>query len=326
MLGSLVRFAVVGVLTLGASAALLDAAGDDCVHASACSEAQVDERGCCRELQDADHGIIMVTRKQRAASVGCPADMVHVPGGSFLMGSRPGEGEDDERPQHRVTLSGYCLDRTEVPVAAYSRCVTAHACTPAPAATLVASSAPEFASLCNGTRADRAKHPINCVDWNQASAYCASVGKRLPSEAEWEYAAVGRDEQLYPWGNEQPSAERLNVCGSECRPLLKRLGGEAASMYEASDTWETTAPVGSFPHGASPFGALDMAGNVAEWTGDTYGGYKGTPSAFKDGPHRVFRGSAWTETVVSRVRGASRDSANPMSRAVNLGFRCARAE
>jgi len=247
--------------------------------------------------------------------------MVHVPGGIFLMGSRSGEGSDDERPQHQVTLSGYCIDRTEVPVAAYTRCVTAGKCTATPEP-----KPSGLASLCNGTRADRQKHPINCVDWKQASVYCASVGKRLPSEAEWEYAAVGRDEQLYPWGNEPPSAERLNACGSECRSLSKRLGLEAAAMYEASDKWEATAPVGSFPQGASPFGALDMAGNVAEWTDDLFAGYKGTASTFQDGPHRVVRGGAWNETVASWVRGASRYSANPMSRAVDLGFRCARPE
>jgi formylglycine-generating enzyme required for sulfatase activity len=321
MLGSLSRFVVVGVLTLGASAAVLHATGDDCVHASACSEAQVDERGCCRESQDADRGITMVTRKPPAASVGCPADMVHVPGGTFLMGSRPGEGNEDERPQHRVTLAGYCLDRTEVRAAAYAQCVTTRKCTAAPEP---ASSG--LASLCNGTRPDRQKHPINCVDWSEASAYCASVGKRLPSESEWEYVAVGRDEQVYPWGSEPPSAERLNACDSECRSLRKRLGLESVAMYDASDKWEATAPVGSFPHGASPSGALDMAGNVAEWTDDLYASYKAKPSHFADGPHRVVRGSAWSDFSASGVRGASRASASPTSRAVDLGFRCARSE
>jgi formylglycine-generating enzyme required for sulfatase activity len=322
MLKSLFRFVVVGLLTLGAGVALLRgrAAGDDCVHTSACAEGQVDGKGCCRELQDTSLGVIMM-RRQPAPFVACPPDMAHVPGGTFLMGSRPGEGNDDERPQHQVTLSGYCIDRTEVQVAAYTRCVTKGKCTATPE--------PQpsgLASLCNGTRADRQTHPINCVDWNQASAYCASVDRRLPSEAEWEYAALGRDGHLYPWGNEPPSAERLNACGSECRSLRRRLGLEAVAMYMASDKWEATAPVGSFPQGASPFGALDMAGNVAEWTNDLYRSYKGTASTFQDGPHQVVRGGAWNDTDAPWVRGASRYSVHPVKRAVDIGFRCARSE
>ena len=204
-----------------------------------------------------------MTNNVPAAAVACPSDMVHVAGGTFLMGSPTGRGSYHEYPQHQVTLTGYCIDKTEVTVAAYMQCVASGKCTAAQEP-----SAEGFDSLCNGTRADRQNHPVNCVDWNQAAAYCAWAKKRLPSEAEWEYAARGSEGRTYPWGNEAPSAKRLNACGSECRALGKRQGKDWAVIYEDSDGWEATAPVGSFQRGASPFGVLDMAGNVWEWTAD----------------------------------------------------------
>jgi formylglycine-generating enzyme required for sulfatase activity len=263
----------------------------------------------------------MAITKPRVVSAGCPREMLHVVGKSFLMGSRAGIGDEDEHPQHSVKLSGYCIDRTEVPVAAYAACVAAGACLPIPELM-----PREIAGLCNASRDDRQQHPVNCVNWAQAVAYCAFVGKRLPTEAEWEYAATGPGEQRFPWGNDAPSAGRLNACGSECRPLRARLGVETAVMYEASDRWETTAPVGSFPRAVSPVGALDMDGNVSEWTSDLYASYAGTASTFQDGPHRVVRGGAFLDTDASRVRGASRGNAAPGSYDVNIGFRCARSE
>ena len=364
MLGSSLRFIMTVLLMLGASAAIhrRSAAGDDCVRTSSCPENDVDGRGCClkprapaqaaedpRKATAAKHKpveapkaprmdteakkaadmkkaaearkIVILMKQPSSTPADCPTDMVSVPGATFSMGSPPGEGDDDEHPRHPAPLSRYCIDRTEVTVAAYTRCVVAGKCT----------SVPEpgqevLTSLCNGTRVDRQDHPVNCIDWAQAVAYCTFASKRLPSEAEWEYAARGREEQIYPWGNDPPGAERLNACGSECSPLKKRLGVEATTMYQDSDKWEATAPVGSFPAGASPFGALDMAGNVAEWTKDWYAGYAGTASHFKDGPHRVIRGGAWTEATASAVRGASRHSHRPDNRPVNVGFRCARGE
>src|SRR5262249_12710325 len=140
----------------------------------------------------------------------------------------------------------------------------------------------EISPYCN--RADRGDHPVNCVDWNQAATYCRSSGRRLPTEAEWEYAARGSDGRLYPWGNEPPDARRLNACGRECVAFGKRLGREFRAMYDGDDGWETTSPVGSFPAGASPFGALDMAGNVWEWTADWGGSYAGVPVSNPRGP------------------------------------------
>lgn len=249
--------------------------------------------------------------------------MIRVPGGAFAMGSLPGVGDDDEHPQHPVAIGSYCIDRTEVTVAAYSGCVARGACT---AALEPADGGRN--RLCNGNRADRQDHPVNCVDWYQAEAYCASLGKRLPREAEWEFAASGGDSRRYPWGDEPPSAARLNACGGECRALGERLGLHWKVMYEASDGWEATAPVGSFAGDRSQSGALDMAGNVVEWTADWHAPYDPAPITDPRGPEtgreRVARGSGWYTSNPSWVRPAIRFWGRPGFRDPNLGLRCAR--
>ena len=241
------------------------------------------------------------------------------------MGSPAGMGEDDEHPQHKVTLTSYCIDRTEVTVAAYTRCVAGGKCT----ATREAAK-DDFDSLCNHTRTDRQDHPVNCIDWNQATEYCAWAKKRLPSEAEWEYAARGRDGRSYPWGNQAPSAKRLNACGLECRALGKRLGLDWKVMYDDSDSWEATAAAGSFPGDTSAFGALDMAGNVWEWTADWYGAYAAGPSTNphgpKDGTARAIRGGGWSSRLASSVRAAIRHRYVPGHHNTGLGLRCARGD
>lgn len=261
------------------------------------------------------------------APVSCPAGMVRVPAGTFQMGSPDGVGHSEEHPQHAVTLSGYCIDKTEVTVAAYAECVAAKECTAAPLTVygpgITKANVRQLSRDCN--REDRGNHPINCVDWNQADAYCQWAGKRLPTEAEWEYAArhdpkTGEDRE-YPWGNGDPNEKLLNACGSECL-------SKGAPMYTTSDGWKTTAPVGSFPAGASPTDALDMAGNVWEWTADWYGAY--TAAALKNPPGpsqgdvRVLRGGAWDVVATTWVRAAVRLTDAPASRRYYLGFRCAR--
>jgi formylglycine-generating enzyme required for sulfatase activity len=324
----LARFAVVGLLALGVSTAIMieRAVSDDCVHSASCPEDNVDGRGCCRTpgAPDASAEAPVGVLRGRAAvtPTSCPDDMVPVAAAVFVMGSPPGEGDDDEHPQRRIRIDGYCIDRTEVTVAAYARCVASGKCTAG-----LPPEATGLRSMCNGNRPDRQLHPINCVNWDQARAYCLAVHKRLPGEAEWEYAARGPDRRSYPWGNEPPRAELLNACGAECLPLAARLGfDKPRAMYPGNDHWEATAPVGSFREGASPFGALDMVGNVAEWTADDYAYYDGTASHFNDTAHRVVRGGAWNYDAASLVRGASRDSYNPARPSINIGFRCARGE
>jgi formylglycine-generating enzyme required for sulfatase activity len=183
-----------------------------------------------------------------------------------------------------------------------------------------------YGRWCNGD--DRPDHPINCVDWEMAGAYCAWRDRRLPTEAEWEYAARGGDDRLYPWGNEPPSALRLDLCGRECAAAAKRELDEVwVPMYDADDGWATTAPVGSFPAGASRFGALDMAGNVWEWTADWYGPYAAGSETDPRGPaagtSRVSRGGGWATRGPNKARAADRNWIDPQVRDCDLGFRCA---
>lgn len=257
----------------------------------------------------------------------CPSAMVLVPAGTFRMGSPNGVGAAEEHPQHEVKLSAYCIDRTEVTVKAYSACVAANGCS---AALRTVGTGEYFAKLnrfCNGD--DRPDHPINCVDWEQANEFCTWARKRLPTEAEWEYAARGNDDRIYPWGNEAPNAKRLNACGTECVAIATRiLGQDPVKMYDGSDGWETTAPVGSFPDGASPFGVLDMAGNVWEWTADCHGLYlaahvrspTGATCSFYE-----FRGGGWRSYDAGNVRTAIRFREYVGERAVDIGFRCVRS-
>jgi formylglycine-generating enzyme required for sulfatase activity/predicted Ser/Thr protein kinase len=263
----------------------------------------------------------------------CPAGMVHVPAGTFWMGNPARVGDPDEHPQHQVTLTGYCIDKTEVTVKEYGSCVRAKQC-PAPALTVAWSGYPaedveRLGRWCNSEH--RPEHPMNCVDWTQAAAYCKWASKRLPTEAEWEFAARGNDGRAYPWGNEAPSAERLNACDTDCVTLGKRaLNADWARIFNASDGWDTTAPVGTFPGGASSLGVLDMAGNVWEWTADWYGEYLQAeakdPQGPKAGMERVIRGGGWNSSDAVWAHVANRGSHAPTDRTHNLGFRCARGD
>lgn len=245
----------------------------------------------------------------------CPPGMVLIDGGTFAMGLPPGvDGGSDEyavsenwRPtERRVSLSPYCIDRTEVTVSSYAACTSCE-----PAVTFEDSSRAEltsrdrerFTELCNSNHPGRTAHPVNCVSFAQAVAYCRAVGKSLPTEAQWEYAARGADGRLYPWGNDEPSSSRLNACDSECRALKERLEFDVPeTLFDDSDGYAATAPVGAFPGGASPFGVLDMAGNVEEWVADSYGLYEAgsfldpvAPSVRRDPDPRgkVVRGGSW---------------------------------
>ncbi|MGA7742108.1 MAG: formylglycine-generating enzyme family protein [Polyangia bacterium] len=263
----------------------------------------------------------------------CPENQVPIPGGTFWMGD---QDLDKSKPVHKVALSPYCIDKTEVTVAAYRACVQAGICPPASATVDWKGVKPEdktkWSQFCTWGKRGFDRHPINCVDWTQANAYCASTGGRLPTEAEWEYAARGSDGRSYPWGNKPPDATRLNACGSECASMAQqRLEATWTPMYTGDDGWPATAPVGRYPKGASPFGVLDMAGNVQEWTADAFADYNSDPvtnprRSSSDESPRVIRGGSWISEVADKMRATFRSGFVPGYRINSLGFRCARGE
>lgn len=251
--------------------------------------------------------------------------MIWIPEGPFMMGSN--SGDSDEKPVHAVMLTGFYLDRTEVTMAEYQKCVQANGCTEL-AKTVQYEGATEenikkLSQFCNANQADRSRHPVNCVDWNQAAAYCKWVGKRLPTEEEWEYAARGKDGRKYPWGTEAPRVGLLNACGSECVAMARKRGMDWSSMYTGNDGWETTAPVGSVKGDKSPFGVMDLGGNVTEWMQDWYRDSYRT----SDGPtkNRSLRGGSWYRITPSDARAPIRFRFSPVYRSGYVGFRCARA-
>ncbi|MBL8602441.1 MAG: SUMF1/EgtB/PvdO family nonheme iron enzyme [Myxococcales bacterium] len=222
----------------------------------------------------------------------CPDGAVLIARSTFTMGRD--DGAADERPAHAVRLDAYCIDRTEITVGAYTRCVTAGACT-RPVAT-----PPE------------AEAPVSNIDWGQADAFCRYMGGRLPTEAEWELAARGTDGRRFPWGETPPTG---------CEQIDWSVNQESCHGVGPS-------PVGRHPAGASPFGLEDMAGNVWEWTADWYANsYSADPSQNPSGPAsgsaRVTRGGGWNNDQPERLSTTWRSGEHPAFRDYDLGARCA---
>jgi formylglycine-generating enzyme required for sulfatase activity len=265
--------------------------------------------------------------------------MVLIPAGKFFMGSDDKADFPFERPAHQVTLAPFCIDKFEVTVARYKACSDKGECKRAGTTNdwekIADSDRKSFDPLCNARDPDaNAKHPINCVDWDMADTFCkaaAPAGRgRLPREAEWEYATRGSDGRKFPWGDDPPDAKHLNACDKDCVAWGKKNHVDESSMYETSDGYANTAPVGSFPLGDSPFGLSDVVGNVWEWTADWYAPYTATaatnptgPAAEADGDGRVIRGGAWNGAYVAWVRPTFRYHDAPTKRSYGIGFRCA---
>jgi len=207
-------------------------------------------------------------------------EMVFVPSSNFLMGSD--DWAIDEKPLREVYLDSFWIDRTEVTQGMYAKC-TSDGC--------------EKPTCVRGDE----DYPVVCINWASAKAYCEWAGRRLPSEAEWEKAARGTDGNIYPWGNDEATCEYAvmddgigNGCG------------------EGNSAWT----VGSKPEGASPYGALDMAGNVWEWVEDW------DPYAV-NGAGRVLKGGGYY-SIPGTVRAAKREVLHlPVDKIDALGFRCA---
>ncbi|CAN5531143.1 hypothetical protein BH09MYX1_BH09MYX1_21080 [soil metagenome] len=253
----------------------------------------------------------------------CPVDMVAIPGGRFTVGDD--EGRTDEKPAHDITLNGFCLDTTEVTVTAWNACVKVGACAAASKTVewegVTARDHSIWDSFCNVTPSDHGSHPINCIAWDQARAYCKYSVKRLPTEEEWELAARGPGKAPFPWGNFEPTPERLNACGPDCALKGSVLDAQWKALYPVEDGFVGTSPVGSFPAGKSPYGAYDLAGNVGEWTASAHCPYPGNNCASEQ---RTVRGSSFATDEMRDVRSAKRDKMSPLAKLANVGFRCAR--
>lgn len=264
----------------------------------------------------------------------CPEDMARIPAGQFFMGSDAENARDNEKPSHNVKLDSYCIDLYEVTAAKYKACSDVGKCKRARQEVtwpgITESDEVAYAPACNIDNAERTDHPINCVTWEMANTFCRASDRRLPTEAEWEYATRGPDGRIYPWGDDAPTAEHLNACGTECLAWAKQHGVAAqfpGLLYEADDGFATTAPVGKFPAGKSRFGPFDVVGNVWEWVSDWEGAYdsnmKQNPTGPATGEKRVIRGGAWNGSFASWLRPSFRYAQDPAAKSPGIGFRCA---
>ena len=238
----------------------------------------------CNQLPDSPSNV---------AGLACPEGMEFVPEGPFVMGNRL--GQFDEKLERSITISSFCMDRTEVTNSAYHECVAAGVCHEGPRA--------------RDQHLGKASHPVVGIAWRDAESYCGFVAKRLPTEAEWEKAARGVDGRKYPWGNTFITAAAN--CGQGC-----------------GEFHQATAPVGSFPAGRSPYNILDLAGNAAELVADYYAeGYtRYSPDHDPPGPAtgvmRVVKGGAYID-VPEVLRAANRYYKRPEEQDPTVGFRCA---
>ena len=222
------------------------------------------------------------------------APMVLVPAGEFTMGSD--EGDDDEQPVHRVVLDSFYLDTFEVTNGRFAKFVAA------------IQSEPPWGFADQETPVVDAERPVRWVTWLEATGYCLWAGKRLPTEAEWEKAARGPEGRVYPWGNDPPTA--------------------AQAVFGLKEGDETVSPVGDHPHGRSPYGAQDLAGNLYEWVSDWYDDafYAAPPTrnprGAVAGTTKGQRGGSYINSPY-RLRSAFRTKADPTEHDPHVGFRCA---
>lgn len=258
--------------------------------------------------------------------------MVFVPAGEFLMGidyigmrqaiqlcnqasaalgpgGCLGSSYADEMPAHPVTLESFWIDLTEVTNQQYQTCVEDRGCSPP-------SETGSFTRETYFGDPAYSDYPVVWVTRDQAVAYCVWAGGRLPTEAEWEYASRGPESRTFPWGEDfEPS--RANYCDASC----------AAGLLDPSydDGYPETAPVGSFPSGASWCGALDLAGNVREWVADWFGYFTEEPQVNPLGPdegeNHIPKGGCWLDTP-ENLRGSNRGQNTPDYTRHKVGFRC----
>jgi formylglycine-generating enzyme required for sulfatase activity len=240
------------------------------------------------ELSCDDCVVAVEVRPAPMGHSGTKRNMALIPAGPFLMGSPDNEGKANEHPQRRVNLDAYLIDRFPVTVAQFRAFAQA-----------TGRNIPAQPAW------NKDDHPVVSVDWNEAAAYCAWAGKRLPTEAEWEKAARGRSDDRYSFGD---SEVQLSI-----------------HSWFSNNSGGQTHPVGQKEH--NPYGLYDMGGNAAQWVSDWFGeSYAGAaaknPQGPAEGTMRVLRGGSWSSSAAA-CRAASRDWFFPEGRAETNGFRCA---
>lgn len=259
-------------------------------------------------------------------------EMIYIPAGEFIMGWQGTDSTVDVLPGpfpdnmvQTLYLDEYWMDKTEVTNAQYALCVAAGACQPPKQNNIPPQGVAYFVD------AEYGDYPVVNVTWYMARDYCGWAGRRLPTEAEWEKAARGTDGRKYPWGDEKYTEDRANICDINC-PASKK--GVVANP-NVNDGFAGPSPVGSFPAGASPYGLLDMAGNVWEWTSTAAMFYPYDMSDERDAqydapygdkwPERILRGGPWNDGIWYQ-RSSFRYRAVAIYWNFNMGFRCAYSE
>jgi formylglycine-generating enzyme required for sulfatase activity len=272
----------------------------------------------CLECHMPDDERIQADPRPAAAAMAVPVklepavkttEMIHIPAGVFLMGrsvertSTEGRGNDDETPEHQVYVPGFYMDKYETTNIQYKAFLDASGIKPP--------------RNWRGGNIPPGKdhHPVNYVSWFEANDYCHWVGKRLPTEAEWEKGARGTKGLHFPWGN-----------------TFDPMKANTPQHWLALDKKGDTMPVGSFENGKSPFGLYDMAGNLYEWTSSWYKPYphNNKPNAHYGYKNKIVRGGSWYDCL-SYGCGLSAPTFNrtrfaPIIRNKSFGFRCAKSE
>ncbi len=247
-----------------------------------------------------DHPIMRIEEKSGLS-------FVRVFDGSGHVGCASGDSActANEKPERELGIGGFWIGQTEVTVAAYAACAKARACGKQAQKRDV-----KETFVCNWHN-HRHKHPMNCIKWDEAAQFCSWIGGRLPTAMEWEYAARSGEDVIFPWGNDPVTGTRANLCDKNCQRALIR-AARIKPELSVDDGWAGTAPVGSYKEGASRWGLLDMAGNVAEWTASTLEGTN----------EKEIRGGSWASPARD-LRSSRRSSAPAQRTEASLGFRCA---
>ncbi len=246
-------------------------------------------------------------------------EQVFVPAGVFIMGADMDDKEAiaSEKPAHEVYLYAYWIDRTEVTNSQYALCVSAGVCQPPTAFGQERVNSIHYEWYYGNPEFDN--YPVIYVDWDSALTYCEWAGRRLPTEAEWEKAARGTDQRWFPWGNKNVRSTFVNLADRNTR--------FDHSYNLVDDGYTDTAPVGSYPDGASPYGAYDMAGNVWEWVSDWYSKTYYSESPFENptgpvsGTHKALRGGSYNNSNWS-IRTTMRSYLGHLYAYGYVGFRC----